>query len=155
VLFTSYKMLQDAAGLLADELADMGLRMLVQGQGTSRKLLLEQFRTTSGRCCWGRAVSGRDRIRGDALRNVIITKLPFSVPDEPLVGGADGGDHQIGRECVHGVLRAGRGDPFEAGIRALIRSRTDRGIVVILDSRVVTRRYGRWFLKRCRRAGWW
>ena len=85
-------------------------------------------------------------VRGDALRNVIIVKLPFSVPDEPVIEAR-----------LEAITRAG-GNPFmeysvpeaiirlKQGFGRLIRSKTDTGIVVILDSRIKTKRYGKRFL---------
>lgn len=147
VLFTSHGALLEASVRLKGRLESLGYPLLVQGKDAPRKILLERFRATANAVLMGTSSfwQGID-VRGDALRNVIIVKLPFSVPDEPVIEAR-----------LEAITRAG-GNPFmqysvpeaiirlKQGFGRLIRSKTDSGIVVILDSRIKTKRYGKRFL---------
>jgi ATP-dependent DNA helicase DinG len=148
VLFTSYRVMQQLATEMKDFFADNDMNLLVQGQGAPRGKLLEQFKTTPRSILFGTDSfwMGVD-VPGEALSNVIITRLPFAVPDHPLIEAklelieANGGDAFTEYSLPEAILK------LRQGVGRLIRTKSDHGIVVILDNRIVTRPYGRAFLQ--------
>jgi len=146
VLFTSFAMLRSLARDLREPLREAGYPLLVQGEDGPRGLLLKRFREHENSVLFGTASfwQGVD-VRGRALRNVIITRLPFDVPDRPLIkarldrirelGGNPFMDDQVPRAVIR----------FKQGFGRLIRSASDSGRVVVLDPRIGTKAYGRVF----------
>ncbi|MEP3478144.1 MAG: helicase C-terminal domain-containing protein [Fuerstiella sp.] len=148
VLFTSYSMMTFCAERLMGWLAENDLTLYCQGKGLPRTAMVDRFRKDDRAVLFGTDSfwQGVD-VPGDDLQNVIITKLPFSVPDQPLL------------EARVDAIRARGGNPFQEyqvpeaviklkqGFGRLIRSRSDTGRVVILDPRILTKPYGRLFLK--------
>ncbi|MBP5638488.1 MAG: hypothetical protein J6X55_03355 [Victivallales bacterium] len=148
VLFTSYRSLNDTARELEDFCSSEHYTILKQGDGLSPRRMLQQFKKLRKAIIFGTASfwTGVD-VPGDALSNVIITKLPFSVPDHPLVEArserakAMGHNDFMEYSVPEAVLK------FRQGFGRLIRTKTDTGIVVILDSRIISKYYGRIFLQ--------
>jgi len=147
VLFTSYEMLEKIAQSLADWLVENDIDLLQQGAGFDRTALLKSFKADRNSVLFGTDSfwQGVD-VPGEALSNVIIARLPFAVPDQPLLAGRlqqikeQGGNPFLDYQLPSAILK------FKQGFGRLIRSKTDTGIVVILDSRVVNKPYGEKFL---------
>jgi ATP-dependent DNA helicase DinG len=148
VLFTSRAMLRKTAEGMAGWFEEQGIRLLVQDKGNSRTRLLKEFKEDRDSVLFGTDSfwQGVD-VPGEALSNVILTRLPFSVPDEPLFEARcerikeKGGEPFRELQLPEAILK------FRQGVGRLIRSREDRGQIAVLDGRILSRTYGKSFLK--------
>ncbi|MFA6244672.1 MAG: helicase C-terminal domain-containing protein [Candidatus Hydrogenedentales bacterium] len=147
VLFTSFYALDYTYKRLEAELKDAGITPLKQG-GMARTRLLDRFRKERSSVLFGTDSfwEGVD-VAGSALQCVILTKLPFRVPTEPVLQARAeaiddaGGNSFMEYTVPQAVVK------FRQGFGRLIRRKTDRGAIVVLDRRIMTKHYGRVFLQ--------
>jgi len=147
VLFTNASTMRAAAAAVAEDCAAAGLTLMVQGLDGQRHRLLEEFRRDVHSVLFGLDSfwMGVD-VPGEALEHVVITRLPFAVPNHPLIEArldeitARGGNSFMEYTLPEAILK------FKQGAGRLIRTKTDRGIITILDARVLRKNYGRAFL---------
>jgi ATP-dependent DNA helicase DinG len=144
VLFTSYRQMETLYQELVD---DLPFPCMIQGKGGGKSRLLEEFKMTPNAVLFATASfwQGVD-VKGEALSAVIIDKLPFQVPSDPLVAARSariqrqGGNAFSEYHVPTAILR------LKQGLGRLIRSTTDRGILAVLDNRLSTKSYGRLFM---------
>lgn len=147
VLFTNYSLMRQMATLLRPFCVENGWNLLVQGDGSSRTQLLADFKNDVSSVLLGTDSfwTGVD-VPGEALSNVIITKIPFESPSNPLTEARTedierrGGNPFRDYSLPEALLK------FRQGIGRLIRSKTDTGTITLLDSRVTGKWYGASFM---------
>ena len=150
VLFTSYDMMNRVASFARGELANAGIRLLVQGEGMSREFMTGELRSSGdaatvlfgAQSFW----EGVD-VAGEALSCVVLARLPFAQVGDPIIearsekidreGGSSFRDYALPEAVIK----------FRQGFGRLIRTKRDRGIVVVTDPRIVTKSYGAVFRK--------
>ncbi len=147
VLFTSKEVMNKTWGLTHERLSEIALNPMIQGE-SSKRVMVETMRESENTVIFGLDSfwEGVD-VKGDSLKCLIITKLPFEVPTEPIVQARtediekNGGNPFYEYSLPRAILK------FKQGFGRLIRAKTDSGRVIICDDRIETKAYGRRFKK--------
>lgn len=144
VLFTSYAALKKTAQAITGPLAREDIFVFEQGEGASPNALLESFKSTERAVLLGtRSFWEGVDVPGDALSVVVITKLPFDVPSDPIISARS----ELYEDSFNEYYLPESILKFRQGFGRLIRTASDRGVVAILDKRVLTKQYGKLFLE--------
>lgn len=143
-LFTSYAQLKKTSQRIGPILSEADIQVFEQGEGASANTLLETFRDTDRAVLLGtRAFWEGVDIPGDSLSVLVIVKLPFAVPSDPIVAArSETFDDSFSEYSIPEAILT-----FRQGFGRLIRTQFDRGVVVVLDRRVSSKRYGRLFIE--------
>lgn len=144
VLFTSYAQLRKTSQAIAPALSKMDITVYEQGEGASASALLDSFKEADRAVLLGtRAFWEGVDVPGEALSALVIVKLPFDVPSDPIIAArAESFENPFTEyNLPEAILR------FRQGFGRLIRTQSDRGIVVLLDKRLMTKQYGRLFIE--------
>ncbi len=143
-LFTSYAQLKKTSQAIGPRLIDAEIQVYEQGEGASANTLLESFKETDRAVLLGtRAFWEGVDIPGEALSVLVIVKLPFAVPSDPIVAArSETFDDPFNEYSIPEAILT-----FRQGFGRLIRTQFDRGIVVVLDRRILSKKYGRFFIE--------
>lgn len=148
VLFTSYKNLNDAFERLSQDFFAKDIPLMAQGKGLSRSAMLQEFRKNKTSVLFGTNSfwEGVD-VPGESLELLILQKLPFMVPSEPIVEAYLEKLAMEGKDSFNHFMLPNALLKYRQGFGRLIRHKTDHGIVVIFDNRIVTKNYGKYFIE--------
>lgn len=146
ILFTSYTMLNQIYYSISKKLKDKGFEVFLHGD-KPRSQIIKEFKEAENPILFGTISfwEGVD-VQGENLSNVIITKLPFLVPTDPVVSAIskkieeDGGNSFMDFQLPEAIIK------FKQGVGRLIRKKTDSGNIFILDNRILKKRYGSLFI---------
>lgn len=147
ILFTSYSTLNYVYYMLKDHLEQIGLNLLIQGQ-LPRTQLIDKYKNMERPVLFGTDSfwEGVD-IKGEQLSSVIIVKLPFKVPNDPVTEAIIEDFNRNNKNSFMEFQIPESIIKFKQGVGRLIRGKQDKGIVAILDNRVITKKYGKYFIE--------
>jgi ATP-dependent DNA helicase DinG len=148
VLFTSYEMMNAVASHARGTLAASGIRLLVQGEGVSRESMTRELREGASTVLFGAQSfwEGVD-VAGEALSCVVLARLPFAQVGDPIIEARSEKIAREGGSAFRDYALPEAVIKFRQGFGRLIRTKRDRGVVVVTDPRIVTKSYGAVFRK--------
>ncbi len=144
ILFTSYAQLKKTSQSIGPALSGNGIEVFEQGEGASASTLLENFRSADKAVLLGtRSFWEGVDIPGESLSVLVIVKLPFDVPSDPIIAARSETFEDPFNEyqLPEAILK------FRQGFGRLIRTQSDRGVVVVLDKRILSKKYGKYFIE--------